>query len=87
MAADRTKSVWYLDLAAASIPVGLQSAAAIAAPLIVGISTGHDRAESHAAAFARCRRFSILTPISSRLRMPRTTGIRPTAVYGFMAGM
>ncbi len=38
------RSLWYLDFSAASIPVGLQCAAAIALPLIVGIGTGHDRA-------------------------------------------
>jgi hypothetical protein len=42
--ADRTPSLWYLDTSAASLPVGFQCAAAIALPLIVGISTGHDRA-------------------------------------------
>lgn len=44
MPADRTQSLWYVDTSAVSIPVGLQCAAAIAAPLIVGIGTGHDRA-------------------------------------------
>ncbi len=38
------RSLWYLDTSAVSIPVGLQCAVAIALPLIVGISTGHDRA-------------------------------------------
>ncbi len=38
------RSLWHLDFSAASIPVGLQCAAAIALPLLVGISTGHDRA-------------------------------------------
>ena len=42
--ADRKRSLWYLDTSAVSIPVGLQCAVAIALPLIVGISTGHDRA-------------------------------------------
>jgi fusaric acid resistance family protein len=42
--AERKRSLWYLDTSSVSIPVGLQCATAIALPLIVGISTGHDRA-------------------------------------------
>ena len=43
-AADPTKSLWYCDLGAVSVPTGLRSAAAIALPLVVGIGTGHQDA-------------------------------------------
>src|SRR5262245_14127356 len=46
--------------------------------------TGMSRLESHDAAFTRCERCSRLILMSPRLRMPRTVGIRPTAVYGLI---
>ena len=41
---DQTRSLFSLDTSAVSIPIGLQCAAGIALPLIVGIGTGHQRA-------------------------------------------
>src|SRR5215471_18723276 len=46
--------------------------------------TGRSRLESHEAALTRCERCSRLILMSLRLRMPRTVGIRPTAVYGLI---
>src|SRR5215467_16166758 len=46
--------------------------------------TGMSRLESHDAALTRCERCSRLILMSPRLRMPRTVGIRPTAVYGLI---
>src|SRR5262252_2720308 len=46
--------------------------------------TGMSRLDSHDAAFTRCVRCSRLILMSPRLRMPRTVGIRPTAVYGLI---
>src|SRR6266850_1941620 len=46
--------------------------------------TGMSRLESHDAAFTRCERCSRLILMSLRLRMPRTVGMRPTAVYGLI---
>src|SRR5262249_60464599 len=46
--------------------------------------TGMSRLDSHDAAFTRCERCSRLILMSPRLRMPRTVGIRPTAVYGLI---
>src|SRR5262245_33012891 len=46
--------------------------------------TGISRLESHDAAFTRCERCSRLILMSLRLRMPRTVGMRPTAVYGLI---
>src|SRR5262245_51498800 len=46
--------------------------------------TGTSRLESHDAAFTRCERCSRLILMSPRLRIPRTVGIRPTAVYGLI---
>src|SRR6185436_3084996 len=46
--------------------------------------TGRSRLESHDAAFTRCERCSRLILMSLRLRMPRTVGMRPTAVYGLI---
>src|SRR5437899_464314 len=46
--------------------------------------TGISRLESHDAAFTRCERCSRLILMSLRLRMPRTVGTRPTAVYGLI---
>ena len=40
----RWQDLWRFDTAAISIPTGLRCAAAIALPLVVGISTGHSRA-------------------------------------------
>src|SRR2546425_10020245 len=45
--------------------------------------TGMSSAESQLAAFTRCFRCSRLILMSLRRRIPRTAGIRPTAVYGF----
>jgi hypothetical protein len=42
---------------------------------------GRERAIPNAA-FTRCDRCSRLIMMSLRLRMPRTVGIKPTAVYG-----
>src|SRR5262245_10659378 len=47
--------------------------------------TGMSRLESHDAAFTRCDRCSRLILMSLRLRMPRTVGMRPTAVYGLIS--
>src|SRR5262245_27474974 len=46
--------------------------------------TGISRLESHDAALSRCERCSRLILMSLRLRMPRTVGMRPTAVYGLI---
>src|SRR5262245_46147514 len=46
--------------------------------------TGISRLESHDAACTRCDRCSRLILMSLRLRMPRTVGMRPTAVYGLI---
>src|SRR5713101_4714820 len=46
--------------------------------------TGRSREESQLAAFTRCLRCSRLVWMSLRLRMPRTVGISPTAVYGLI---
>src|SRR5262245_18800057 len=46
--------------------------------------TGISRLESHDAAFTRSERCSRLILMSLRLRMPRTVGMRPTAVYGLI---
>src|SRR3989442_767960 len=46
--------------------------------------TGMSRLDSHDAAFTRCERCSRLIVMSLRLRMPRTVGTRPTAVYGLI---
>src|SRR5262245_10077538 len=46
--------------------------------------TGMSRLDNHDAAFTRCERCSRLILMSPRLRMPRTVGIRPTAVYGLI---
>src|SRR5206468_9883922 len=46
--------------------------------------TGISRLESQDAAFTRCERCSRLILMSLRLRMPRTVGMRPTAVYGLI---
>src|SRR6266550_8231164 len=46
--------------------------------------TGRSRLDSHDAAFTRCERCSRLILMSLRLRMPRTVGTRPTAVYGLI---
>src|SRR5439155_364398 len=46
--------------------------------------TGISRLDSHDAAFTRCERCSRLILMSLRLRMPRTVGTRPTAVYGLI---
>src|SRR6266850_2083225 len=46
--------------------------------------TGMSRLDSHDAAFTRCERCSRLILMSLRLRMPRTVGTRPTAVYGLI---
>jgi hypothetical protein len=42
--------------------------------------TGRSRLESHEAAFTRWERCSRLIAMSFRRRMPRTVGMRPTAV-------
>jgi DNA-directed RNA polymerase subunit RPC12/RpoP len=42
--------------------------------------TGRSRLESQEAAFTRCERCSKLILMSLRFRMPRTVGMRPTAV-------
>src|SRR5262245_48724687 len=46
--------------------------------------TGRSRLDSHEAAFTRWDRCSRLMAMSWRRRMPRTVGIRPTAVYGLI---
>src|SRR5262249_27585141 len=46
--------------------------------------TGMSRLDNHDAALTRCERCSRLILMSPRLRMPRTVGIRPTAVYGLI---
>src|SRR3989441_5248458 len=46
--------------------------------------TGISRLDSQDAAFTRCERCSRLILMSLRLRMPRTVGTRPTAVYGLI---
>src|SRR5215469_9393420 len=48
--------------------------------------TGRSRLDSQAAAFVRCWRCSRLMPMSDRVRMPRTVGMSPTAVYGLIMG-
>src|SRR4030095_14723443 len=46
--------------------------------------TGMSRLESHDAALTMCERCSRLILMSERLRIPRTVGTRPTAVYGLI---
>src|SRR5882762_2138414 len=46
--------------------------------------TGMSRLDSQDAALTRWERWSRLSLMSLRLRMPRTVGTRPTAVYGLI---
>src|SRR6266568_3542640 len=49
--------------------------------------TGRSRLDSQDAALNRCEMCSRLRPMSARVRMPRTAGTRPTAVYGSIAAL
>src|SRR6266545_3619798 len=77
MAPSRAKVTWSRSSTSSLKPCSAPSGNAIS-------RTGRSRLDNHDAAFTRCDRCSRLIVMSLRFRMPRTVGIRPTAVYGLI---